>query len=82
LKYHEKKLKKKERNAKTIILFHTLGSVHVNLMTFTAPTSFHRISVVTLLHQSPLLFLVCCINPYLASEPTEPHQKDMMKSVL
>jgi hypothetical protein len=78
LKFHEKKLKQKERNAKTIVPFHTLGPVHVNSMTSTAPTTFRRIPVVTPLHQSLLLFLVCCIISYLASELTEPHQKDMM----
>jgi len=39
LKFYEKKLKKKERNSKTIPPFHTLGSVHVNSMTFTAPAT-------------------------------------------
>jgi hypothetical protein len=79
LTFHEKKLKKKERNAKTIIPFHTLGSIHVNSMTFTAPALFHRIPIATPPHQSPILFLVCCIISYLASELTELHQKDMMK---
>jgi hypothetical protein len=78
LKLHEKKLKKKERNAKTIVPFHTLGSVHVNSMTSTAPATFRHIPVATPPHQSLLLFLVCHIISYLASKLTEPYQKDMM----
>ena len=48
MKYHEKKFKKKERNVKNIVLFHSLHSVFVSPMTSTASAFTHRISVASI----------------------------------
>ena len=78
MKYHEKRFKKKERNVKNIVLFHSLHSVFISLMTSTAstftPSHLHR--------TNPLFYFQHAVNFVFGSNPT-PHQRsDVMNSAV